>query len=84
MRAGVIRLMTRVIHAIVQRGEKAWVAVCQEIAVVSQGDTLDETVANLREAVSLHLDGEDLADLGLAPSPILSVTVEIDPLSHAA
>ncbi|MFH1177958.1 MAG: type II toxin-antitoxin system HicB family antitoxin [Acidobacteriota bacterium] len=76
--------MTRVIHAIVQRGEEAWVAVCQEVAVVTQGDTLDETVANLREAISLHLDGESLAELGLAPGPVLSVTVEIDPLSHAA
>lgn len=49
-------------------------AECVKIAVVTQGETLDETVANLREAVALHLDGEDLAELGLAAEPALSLT----------
>jgi predicted RNase H-like HicB family nuclease len=53
--------MTRVIHALVRRGERAWVAECQEIAVVTQGTSLDETITNLQEAVALHLEGEDLA-----------------------
>ncbi len=76
--------MTRVIHALVRRGEKAWFAECQEVAVVTQGSTLDETFANLQEAVALHLEGEDLAELELAPQPILSVTVELEPAFHAA
>jgi predicted RNase H-like HicB family nuclease len=76
--------MTRVIHALVCRGESAWVAECHEIAVVTQGGTLDETIANLQEAVGLHLDGEDLAELGLGPEPVLSVTVEVEPAFHAA
>jgi predicted RNase H-like HicB family nuclease len=49
------------------------VAECVEIAVVIQGATLDETVANLREAVHLHLEGENLADFGLAPNPTLAI-----------
>jgi predicted RNase H-like HicB family nuclease len=44
--------------------ESGWVATCEEIAVVTQGETLDEVTANLREAVALHLEGEDLATLG--------------------
>jgi predicted RNase H-like HicB family nuclease len=76
--------MNRVIHALVRKGEKAWVAECQEVAVVTQGATLDDTIANLSEAVSLHLDGEDPATFGLAPDPILSVTLEIEPASHTA
>ena len=35
--------------------------VFQEGAVVSKGATLDETVKNIQEAESLHLEGEDLA-----------------------
>ncbi|HET7767775.1 MAG TPA: type II toxin-antitoxin system HicB family antitoxin [Chloroflexota bacterium] len=68
----------KTIHAFVRRGEARYVAECVEIAVVTQGDTLDETAANLREAVALHLEGEDLAALGLASDPVLSVTFELD------
>ncbi|HEU5316334.1 MAG TPA: type II toxin-antitoxin system HicB family antitoxin [Chloroflexota bacterium] len=68
------------IHAFVRRGERRYYAECVEIAVVTQGDTLDETAANLREAVALHLEGEDLEALGLAADPVLSVTFELEPI----
>jgi predicted RNase H-like HicB family nuclease len=45
--------------------------------VVSQGRTLDELVEGLREAVALHLEGEDTVALGLVPAPRLSVTYEL-------
>ncbi|MBI4229420.1 MAG: hypothetical protein HY608_01135 [Planctomycetes bacterium] len=44
------------------------------IPVTTQGRTLDGTVTNLREAVALHLEGEDLSALGLASDPALIVT----------
>ena len=59
----------RTIHAFIRRGERQHVAECVEIAVVTQGQTLDETIASLREAVALHLDGEDLGALGLSEDP---------------
>jgi predicted RNase H-like HicB family nuclease len=74
--------LQRTIHAFIRRGDERYVAECAEIAVVTQGETLDETVANLQEAVALHLDGEDLAEFGLAAEPALSVTMELDPV-HA-
>jgi len=40
---------------------------------------LDETTLNLPEDVALHLEGEDLAVLGLAANPTLVVTMEIEP-----
>ena len=50
-----------------------YVATCEEIAVVTEGETLDEVTANLCEAVALHLDGEDMAALGCSfPSPLSS------------
>lgn len=70
------------IKAIVRKGESHYVAECVEIPVVTQGKTLDETVRNLQEAVELHLEGENLAELGLAPHPTLIVTMELEPL-HA-
>ena len=71
--------MRHSIKAFVHKGESYYVAECMEIAVVTQGKTLDETVANLQEAVALHLEGENLADFDLAPNPSLLVTFELEP-----
>ncbi|HET6372402.1 MAG TPA: type II toxin-antitoxin system HicB family antitoxin [Candidatus Polarisedimenticolia bacterium] len=65
------------IHAVVHHEDGALTAECMEVAVVTQGRTLDELVLNLREAVSLHLQGESLECLGLSSSPRLSVIYEI-------
>jgi predicted RNase H-like HicB family nuclease len=65
------------VHAVVRRSRSWYVAECLEIAVVTQGRTLDELVDNLREAVGLHLEGEDTAALGLVPSPRLTLTYEL-------
>ena len=71
--------LQRTIKAIVRKGERLYVAECVEIPVVTQGETLDELMANLREAVALHLEGEDLNTLGLAPNPTILVTMELEP-----
>jgi predicted RNase H-like HicB family nuclease len=42
--------------AIIRKGEKQFVALCPEVDVVSQGYTIEEAVANLKEAVSLYLE----------------------------
>jgi predicted RNase H-like HicB family nuclease len=69
----------RTIHATIVKGETHYVAECEQLAVVTQGTTIDETIQNLREAVELHLEGEDLATLGLAPDPIIMVSMELQP-----
>ena len=71
--------MRHSIKAFVYKSENHYVVECMEIAVVTQGKTLDETMINLQEAVALHLDGENLADFDLAPSPSLLVTFELEP-----
>jgi predicted RNase H-like HicB family nuclease len=73
-------VVRRSIKAFVHKGEKYYVAECLEIPVVTQGETLDETISNLQEAVALHLEGEDLADFDLAPNPSLLVTFELEPV----
>jgi predicted RNase H-like HicB family nuclease len=62
--------------------ESGYVATCEEIAVVTQGETLDKVTTNLREAVSLYLEGENLATLGFAPELTILVTLELAP-THA-
>lgn len=68
--------LERTVKAVVRKGEEYSVAECVELAVVTQGRTLDETLANLREAVALHLEGEDPAEFGLAPNPTIGVPIE--------
>ena len=52
------------IHAIIRPGDEGgYFAECLEIAVVTQGLTLDEVSKNLLEVVSLHLEDEDSANL---------------------
>lgn len=73
--------LQRTIKAFVRAGEQSgYVAECMEIPVVTQGETLDQVMSNLQEAVQLHLDGEDLAELGLAPNPTVLVTLELEPV----
>jgi len=65
--------------AVIRPGEQSgFVAECIELPVITQGSTLDEVAANLREAVELQLQGEDLGQLGLDDRPSLVVTFEID------
>jgi predicted RNase H-like HicB family nuclease len=64
------------VHTVVTHGRGWYVAECLEIAVVTQARTLDELVENLREAVSLHLSGEDREITGIAPEPRISLTYD--------
>ncbi len=76
--------MQRTIKAFIRKGDTHYIAECLAISVVTQGKTLDETIANLEEAVALHLEGEDTADFGLAPDPTLLVTLELQPFLRVA
>lgn len=68
------------IKAFIYPGEqRGYVAECVEISVVTQGDSLDEVVHNLGEAVALHLEGEDSAEFDLVTKPSLVVTFELQP-----
>ena len=49
--------------AIVEREDNGYVAICPELDVVSQGDTVEEAKANLREAVELFLETADESEI---------------------
>jgi len=49
-------MTTRSFTALVQREGDGWVALCPELDIASQGDTIEQARANLREAVELFLE----------------------------
>ncbi len=69
--------MKRTIQVRIFRGDRQYVAECLDLPVVTEAPTLDELAANIREAIALHLEGEDLAELGLAEDPTIIVTLEM-------
>ena len=75
--------MHRTIQVNVYPGEEGWyVAEAAHLPVVSQGRTIDETIRNVREALELHLESEDLRELGLYRDAPVIITMEMEPL-HA-
>ena len=68
--------MRPAIHAVVSESEGLFTAECLEVAVVTQGASLDEILANLREALELFMSGEEYNLLGLEPDPRLVLNFE--------
>lgn len=52
----------RTFTAVVHREEEMYVAECPEVGTVSQGKTVEEAVANLKEATELYLEEFPLPD----------------------
>ena len=65
----------------IRESEGCFVASCLELAIVTQGCTLDETVANVKEAVCLFLDDEDPEYIGVVRHPRILLTMEMETAS---
>lgn len=50
------------LHAVLYKSENMYVVKCVELPVVSQGETLEKALENIKEAVELYLQEEDLTD----------------------
>ena len=55
--------MKRQITAIIEREDDGYVALCPEFDVASQGVTVSEARANLREAIELFLETASQAEI---------------------
>lgn len=64
------------IHVVVRRSAGFYVAEALELALVTQGKSLDGLMENLRQAIRLHLEGEDPGSFGLTASPRIAVAYE--------
>jgi predicted RNase H-like HicB family nuclease len=71
----------RTIQVRVFRGEKQYVAECLDLPVVTEAPTLDQLALNIQEAIALHLEGEDLVELGLSNNPTILATMEFDAIA---
>ena len=65
------------------KGEKYYVAECNDLPIVTQGKTLDELTVNIKEALELHLEGENLVEYDLVPEPSVVANIELDSLIYA-
>ncbi len=71
--------MKRIVQVKIYKGEKYYVAECIDLPVVTQGITLDELVENIKEAISLHLEGEDLTEWDIFPDFSILLNIELEP-----
>jgi predicted RNase H-like HicB family nuclease len=53
----------RTFTAILYWEEDVWVAECPEVGVASQGETMDEALAMLREATELYLEDTPMVSI---------------------
>ena len=61
--------MKKTFSAVITKGETAFVAYCPELGVTSQGRSEKSALANLKEAVELYLEDEDVQEM-LKKSPM--------------
>jgi predicted RNase H-like HicB family nuclease len=47
---------TRTFYAVIRKGDESYVAQCPEVSTASQGRTIEEALADLREATELYLE----------------------------
>jgi predicted RNase H-like HicB family nuclease len=73
----------KIIQVRIFKGDQQYVAECLDFPVVTQANTLEELTYNVREAIGLHLRGENLAELGYAEDPTVLASFELEPLVHA-
>jgi len=57
-------MAVRTFTAILRKEEDLYVAECPEVGTVSQGSTIEEAIANLKEATELYLEEFPLSDTG--------------------
>ena len=61
--------MKKIIQVHIYKGDKYYIAECLDLPVVTQGKILDELIFNLKEAINLQLEGENLSDFDLVAEP---------------
>jgi len=71
--------MKKIIQVRLYKCDEYYVAECIDLPVVSQGRSLDEVSENIKEAVLLHLEGEDLKEWDISPDFTILVNYELEP-----
>jgi predicted RNase H-like HicB family nuclease len=69
--------MSKRFTAVITREEKWYVAHCIELGVVSQGKTIEEAQANLKEAVELYIESFGSEDLPESMGEVVLYPLEV-------
>jgi predicted RNase H-like HicB family nuclease len=56
-------MITRTFTAVLHKEDDVYVAECPEVGTASQGDTIEEALANLKEATELYLEEFPVKDI---------------------
>jgi len=67
-------MATKTLTAILHREEDMYIAECPEVGTIDQGATLEEALANLKEATRLYLEEFPLPE---DTSPRLVTSIEV-------
>lgn len=70
---------TNSLTALVQKEDDMYVAKCPEVGTASQGKTLEEAVANLKEATELYLEEFPIKKKG----KVILTTFEVPSVAYA-
>jgi predicted RNase H-like HicB family nuclease len=62
----------------ITKGERQFVAECLDLPLVTRAATLDELALSIPEAIGLHLEGENLSELGFSTDPTVLATMELE------
>lgn len=69
--------MTKRYNAIITKEDRFYVAHCIELGVVSQGKTIEEAQANLKEAVELYIESFGSEDLPDSQGEVVFYPIEV-------
>ncbi|MEO0184884.1 MAG: type II toxin-antitoxin system HicB family antitoxin [candidate division WOR-3 bacterium] len=66
------------VTAIIHKGENYFIGECLEVDVVTQGKTIDEVLSNLKEAIALYFENEDIEQIPLPKEPMIAVPIVVE------
>jgi predicted RNase H-like HicB family nuclease len=75
--------MKTIIQFRVTKGDSQFVAECLDLSIITQAKTLDELAVNIEEALTLHLQDENLEELEIAENHSVLVSFELPHMLHA-
>jgi len=75
--------MRNIIQFHISKGEKYYIVQGVDFPVITQAETLDQLVRNIKEATELQLEGEDLASFDLAQNPSILLNMELGSAIYA-
>ena len=69
--------MKSIIQFQISKDDKYYTASGVDLPIITQAKTLDKLTNNIKEAVNLHLEGEDISELNLVPEPSVLINFEL-------